>query len=76
MGAGGRRRSAGVAPSAAPAGPPGPRRAAATLGSVAVTLAAHADQLEIVTGEAKWADWDYGRGTLQALVPAASVSKS
>ena len=32
--------------------------------------------LAIVTGEDKWADWDYGRGMLQALVPAVSVPKA
>jgi hypothetical protein len=24
-----------------------------------------------VVGEAQWADWDYGRGSLQLLLPAA-----
>jgi phosphohistidine phosphatase SixA len=29
--------------------------------------------LAVVTGEPKWEDWDYGRGTLQVIVPAAAV---
>jgi phosphohistidine phosphatase len=29
--------------------------------------------LAVVTGEARWADWDYGRGNLQLLVPAATL---
>jgi phosphohistidine phosphatase len=32
--------------------------------------------LAIVTGEAHWEDWDYGRGTLQMLVPAGAAVKS
>jgi phosphohistidine phosphatase len=27
--------------------------------------------LAVVVGEAQWADWDYGRGSLQLLLPAA-----
>jgi phosphohistidine phosphatase len=29
--------------------------------------------LAMVVGEAHWADWDYGRGSLQLLLPAALV---
>ena len=31
--------------------------------------------LAVVTGEAEWSDWDYGRGTLQFLLPVGAVLK-
>jgi phosphohistidine phosphatase len=31
--------------------------------------------LAVITGEAQWADWDYGRGSLQLLMPVGHVPR-
>ena len=45
------------------------------VGELVSLLTTEHHDLAVVTGEANWSDWDYGRGTLQAFVPPGSLPK-